>query len=96
MDSPPTEISITSEDINQGIFQQGSFIQGAVVISCGCNTASSPGIDKPSFAKVWEGFFGSAMYGVKGKTDYTDPKNPHPSKVPTNAPPKWIPKEPPL
>ncbi|MCM0686864.1 RHS repeat domain-containing protein, partial [Akkermansia massiliensis] len=93
---PPTEISITSEDINQGIFQQGSFIQGAVVISCGCNTATSPGNDKPSFAKVWEGFFGSAMYGVKGKTDYTDPKNPHPSKVPTNDPPKWIPKEPPL
>lgn len=93
---PTTEISITSEDINQGIFQQGSFIQGAVVISCGCNTATSPGIDKPSFAKVWEVFFGSAMYGVKGRTDYTDPKNPHPSTEPTNDPPKWIPKEPPL
>ncbi|HJE12831.1 hypothetical protein DMI80_06635 [Akkermansia muciniphila] len=88
---PNTEISITSEDIRQGIFQQGSFMQSAVVISCGCNTATPPDENIPSFAEVWKGFFGSVMYGVKGKTDYTNPKKPQPSGAS-----EWMPKEPPL
>ena len=56
-------------------------------------SVTSPSTGKPSFTKVWEGFFGNAMYGVKGRTDDTDPKNPHPSTEQTNDPPKWIPKE---
>ena len=90
---PDNSFSITNNDIQQGIFKKGSFIKGAIVISCGCRTATSPGPGKQSFTQVWEGFFGTVMYGVDGRTDYANPKKPVPSK---EEKAKYKPENPPL
>lgn len=69
--SPHTDISITSEDIRQGIFQRGSFMQYAVIINCGCNEEILLK-DKNTPPYLWEygEIFRSAIYDVKDKTDY--------------------------
>ena len=90
---PDNSFSITNNDIQQGIFKKGSFIKGAVVISCGCRTATPPGPGKPSFTQVWEGFFGTVMYGVDGRTSYAKPEKPVPSE---QEKAHYVPSAPPL
>ena len=51
----------------------------------------------PSFTKAWEGFFGSVMYGVNGRTSYADPSEVKPSEKDDNIyakKPQWIPHKP--
>ena len=80
----------------EGVFNKGSFIKGAVTISCGCNTATRPTPSTPSFKEVWEGYFGTILYSVNGKTDYEVPQKPKPSssKNDYGELPSWQPSNP--
>ena len=66
----PDPLLITTDDIKHGFIDKGIFMKGAIAISCGCNTATPTGDGTSSFAEVWKEYFGFAMAGARGRTDY--------------------------
>ncbi len=80
------DYSISSDDIKNNVINKATFMRGAIMISCGCNTATPPSDSEPSFREVWSGYFGEVLYGVNGKTLYHDPQNIQPEEGA-----RWIP-----
>lgn len=74
--------SLTREDINKGLLLKDAFMNNAIGISCGCNSATNAKDSKQakgSLKDVWEGYFGFTLYGVNARVDYANPENPQPS-----------------